>query len=171
MDRCLDCTVGVVGVLRKELKEGPGEWGGSVVVCFDEGVDFADNAIGCNMGINCVVVARVAGWLGGFVRVGFVRWIAACRLASPSFRVWSVGEWWVGWDGNIPGWFAWANLVLNWVSPNDLTFLLSWDAAVINTHASQRTRAHGPLLAGIAVALEGFSCGADVALLNGGDCA
>lgn len=47
--------------------------------------------------------------------------------------------------------------------------LLAGEAAVADLHAAQGTRAVGPLLAGIAVALEWLGCGADITSFDRGD--
>jgi hypothetical protein len=98
----LDGRRGVILVLREEFEEGFGEWGGGMVVGVNKSIDLSDHAVGCGVVVDSVLIT--CRRLGGFIGVGFVRWVAINIVSS---LVWISGE-----EANIRPWLLWADLLL-----------------------------------------------------------
>lgn len=116
------------------------------------GVDFADHAV-----IDAVERSSGEGRFGSFVCVRFLNMMATTISISLGGVL----------RGNIRQGLAGADLLLeSLIAAHCLNILKAGSCAVLDAYAGHGTRAHGPFLSRVAVALEGFGSAADVALFD-----
>ena len=141
-----------------------------MVVRVDEGVGFAHEAGPC---VAHGLVALVDGGLGGLVYVGFLAWASVGCGVSMVVWCWEEGCWGEGLGKEVRKRDVHLAQLLHGADLLSLAggavdgFFASVDV-ILYGDASGGALAVGPLLVGVAVALEWLGCGADVALLDRG---